>query len=52
MVVIDEADLMMSYGYKEDLDKIKQHLPKIAQGFLMSATLNDEGMPLSLRRPD
>jgi ATP-dependent RNA helicase DDX56/DBP9 len=42
MIVVDEADLIMSYGYEEDLVFLKQHFPKIAQGFLMSATLNSE----------
>lgn len=44
MVVIDEADLVMDYGYKEDMEVIKTYLPRICQGFLMSATLSDEGM--------
>eukprot|EP01126_Amoeba_proteus_P006531 TRINITY_DN12282_c0_g1_i1.p1 TRINITY_DN12282_c0_g1~~TRINITY_DN12282_c0_g1_i1.p1 ORF type:complete len:669 (+),score=131.86 TRINITY_DN12282_c0_g1_i1:168-2174(+) len=42
MIVVDEADLILSYGYKEDLSKIKRYLPPIAQGFLMSATLSSE----------
>ncbi|KAI0234777.1 putative ATP-dependent RNA helicase DDX56 [Lamellibrachia satsuma] len=53
MVVIDEADLIFSFGYETDvksllthLPKIYQafliHLPKIYQAFLMSATLSDE----------
>ena len=43
-VVIDEADLVLTYGYEEDLGHIKRHLPKIVQGFMMSATLSREGM--------
>jgi len=42
MIVVDEADLILSYGYKNDVDSIGKRLPKICQGFMMSATLNDE----------
>jgi ATP-dependent RNA helicase DDX56/DBP9 len=42
MVVIDEADLILSYGCQNDVETIARHLPKICQGFLMSATLNPE----------
>lgn len=42
IIVVDEADLILSYGYKEDVEKIAKHLPKICQGFLMSATLTPE----------
>jgi ATP-dependent RNA helicase DDX56/DBP9 len=42
MIVIDEADLTLSYGYQKDLEKIKNYLPRICQGFLMSATLSPE----------
>jgi len=42
MIVIDEADLILSFGYKDDIEKIAQHVPKICQGFMMSATLNDD----------
>ncbi|KAK7203208.1 P-loop containing nucleoside triphosphate hydrolase protein [Myxozyma melibiosi] len=38
-VVIDEADLIMSYGYEDDLQAIQKQLPKTLQVFLMSATL-------------
>ncbi|KAK9456811.1 P-loop containing nucleoside triphosphate hydrolase protein [Dipodascopsis uninucleata] len=40
--VIDEADLIMSYGYQEDLQNIAKQLPKTLRVFLMSATLTDE----------
>jgi ATP-dependent RNA helicase DDX56/DBP9 len=43
MVVIDEADLILTYGYRSDLEAVKRHLPKIVQGFMMSATLSAEG---------
>jgi ATP-dependent RNA helicase DDX56/DBP9 len=38
-LVIDEADLVLSFGYDEDLHKIMSYLPKIYQALLMSATL-------------
>ncbi|AGO11956.1 AaceriAGR278Cp [[Ashbya] aceris (nom. inval.)] len=43
-LVIDEVDLILTFGYQEDLLKISQYLPlkKNLQAFLMSATLNDE----------
>ena len=43
-LVIDEVDLVLTFGYKEDLQKIAQYLPlkKNLQTFLMSATLNDD----------
>lgn len=47
MVVIDEADLVMDYGYEDDMKVIKTYLPRICQGFLMSATLSDEGLDCS-----
>jgi ATP-dependent RNA helicase DDX56/DBP9 len=37
-LVIDEADLVLSFGYQDDLRKILGYLPKIYQSFLMSAT--------------
>jgi len=40
MVVIDEADRILSYGYEEDIQTIVTYLPKICQSFLMSATLS------------
>jgi ATP-dependent RNA helicase DDX56/DBP9 len=40
MLVIDEADLILSYGYEKDLDKLLKYLPKIRQTLLMSATLS------------
>ncbi|PKC04525.1 DEAD-domain-containing protein [Rhizophagus irregularis] len=41
-LVIDEADLILSYGYEEDLQKILTYLPKIFQSLLMSATLTKD----------
>lgn len=37
-LVIDEADLVLSFGYEEDVRKILTYLPKIYQTILMSAT--------------
>ncbi|EGG22691.1 putative RNA helicase [Cavenderia fasciculata] len=54
MLVIDEADLVLSYGYQEDIQTIKSFLPKVCQGFLMSATLTpqvDELKKLILHTP-
>ncbi|KAJ2742203.1 ATP-dependent DNA/RNA helicase [Coemansia sp. BCRC 34301] len=39
-LVIDEADLVLSFGYEEDIKGIVSHLPKIHQSMLLSATLN------------
>ena len=41
-LVIDEADLVLSYGYSNDVNTITLKMPKIFQGFLMSATLSPE----------
>ena len=42
LLVIDEADLVLSFGYAEDVHSIISHMPKIFQGLLMSATLSAE----------
>jgi len=41
-LVIDEADLILSFGYTKDVTALVKYLPKICQGFLMSATLSTE----------
>ncbi|CAM9475589.1 unnamed protein product [Scytosiphon promiscuus] len=41
-LVVDEADLVLSFGYSEDIRAVTKGLPKICQGFLMSATLSAE----------
>jgi ATP-dependent RNA helicase DDX56/DBP9 len=41
-LVVDEADLVLSFGYANDIAEITKALPKICQGFLMSATLSPE----------
>eukprot|EP01031_Cornospumella_fuschlensis_P033738 gene33738-40818_t len=42
LVILDEADLILSYGYKEDIHKITSQMPKIFQGILLSATFSSE----------
>ncbi|XP_043105882.1 probable ATP-dependent RNA helicase DDX56 [Puntigrus tetrazona] len=42
MLVVDEADLIFSFGFEADLKSLLCHLPKIYQAFLMSATLNED----------
>jgi ATP-dependent RNA helicase DDX56/DBP9 len=42
MLVVDEADLILSFGYSNDITEIMKSLPKTCQGFLMSATLSPE----------
>lgn len=41
-LVVDEADLVLSFGYSNDIAEIVKALPRIYQGFLMSATLSPE----------
>lgn len=41
-LVLDEADLVLSYGYSDDLGKVAQALPKGVQTVMTSATLTDE----------
>jgi ATP-dependent RNA helicase DDX56/DBP9 len=41
-LVIDEADLMFSLGYSEDLTSISHFLPSVFQTFLLSATMIPE----------
>ncbi|XP_055791954.1 probable ATP-dependent RNA helicase DDX56 [Salvelinus fontinalis] len=41
-LVIDEADLLFSFGFEADLKGLLCHLPKIYQSFLMSATLSED----------
>ncbi|KAJ1973406.1 ATP-dependent DNA/RNA helicase [Dimargaris xerosporica] len=53
-LVVDEADLILSFGHKEDMVKLATFLPKICQTMLMSATLTDgvqEIKELLLRNP-
>ena len=41
-LVIDEADLILSYGYDEDIRALANAVPRGVQTFLMSATLTAE----------
>lgn len=41
-LVLDEADLVLSYGYDEDLQNIARSIPKGLQTILMSATLTTD----------
>mmetsp|Transcript_49941 Transcript_49941/g.120988 ORF Transcript_49941/g.120988 Transcript_49941/m.120988 type:complete len:746 (+) Transcript_49941:159-2396(+) len=42
MLVVDEADLVLSYGYINDVEGIIKLIPRVCQGMLMSATLSPE----------
>jgi ATP-dependent RNA helicase DDX56/DBP9 len=44
-VVIDEADLVLSYGHGADVHAALSAVPSTAQAVLVSATLEAEGMP-------
>ncbi|KAK6203367.1 ATP-dependent RNA helicase DBP9 [Scheffersomyces amazonensis] len=50
-LTIDEVDLILSFGYLEDLQKLESFLPikKNLQTFLMSATVNDDLNDLKTR---
>ena len=55
-LVIDEADLILSYGHDEDVRQIFSggYLPKVYQSFLMSATMTEDVellKGLALRNP-
>jgi ATP-dependent RNA helicase DDX56/DBP9 len=41
-LVIDEADLVLSYGYDNDLQNVAKIMPKGVQTILMSATMTSE----------
>lgn len=41
-LIIDEADLVLSFGYEGDVKEIVSFLPPICQAFLMSATLSPD----------
>ncbi|CAK7218596.1 ATP-dependent DNA/RNA helicase [Sporothrix bragantina] len=41
-LVLDEADLVLSYGYNDDLEQIASSLPKNVQTSLISATMTTE----------
>lgn len=41
-LILDEADLLLSYGYEADMHAISRCLPSICHTILLSATLNAE----------
>ncbi|XP_047312014.1 DEAD-box ATP-dependent RNA helicase 16 [Impatiens glandulifera] len=41
-LVLDEADLLLSYGYEDDLKALVTHVPKRCQCLLMSATSSSD----------
>lgn len=41
-LIVDEADLIFSFGYKENVEELLKHLPRVYQSSLMSATLTPE----------
>ena len=42
LLVIDEADIMFSYGYETDLNELLDYLPRSYQAMMLSATLSDD----------
>ena len=42
MLVLDEADLLLSYGYETDMKNLVAKLPRICQGMLVSATMTED----------
>ncbi|KAL8920319.1 MAG: hypothetical protein Q9172_004551 [Xanthocarpia lactea] len=42
IIAIDEADLVLSYGYEEDLQDVSKSIPKGTQTMLISATLTTD----------
>merc|ERR1712029_1065084 len=46
LLVLDEADLIVGFGYEADLKKVLTLLPSTCQAVLTSATLNDDVVKL------
>lgn len=42
MVVIDEADIMFSYGFENELNELLNHMPTSYQALMLSATISDD----------
>ncbi|CAL1543280.1 unnamed protein product [Lymnaea stagnalis] len=42
ILVVDEADLVFSFGYESDVKELLDNFPKIYQAFMMSATLGED----------
>lgn len=55
LVIVDEADLVLSYGYEQDTRAVLSQIPNTSQSVLLSATLDANGMDAFrkavLRRP-
>ena len=54
-LVLDEADKMLSMGFKEEVDSILKLLPKKRQNLLFSATLSDDIQAINqliLKKPE
>jgi ATP-dependent RNA helicase DeaD len=49
ILILDEADEMLSMGFARELNAIVEHLPKARQTMLFSATLDDSVQRLSQR---
>ena len=49
MVIIDEADQMLLMGFKNEIEKIMQHIAKKAQVLCFSATMDSQVKKLSYR---
>ncbi|KAF7995772.1 hypothetical protein HCN44_006879 [Aphidius gifuensis] len=45
-LVIDEADLMFSFGYEEEVKAVIEYLPQVYQAALASATLSEDVLTL------
>lgn len=46
ILVVDEADLIFSFGYESDLRQLVGYLPTVYQAVLASATLSDDVLTL------
>ncbi|XP_064477788.1 probable ATP-dependent RNA helicase DDX56 [Ornithodoros turicata] len=46
VLVVDEADLVFSFGHSEDVHEILKYMPQLYQAILMSATLTPEVLNL------
>jgi ATP-dependent RNA helicase DDX56/DBP9 len=42
LLIVDEADLMFSFGYEEDVRCLLQAMPSVYQALLFSATISDD----------
>ncbi|XP_063986904.1 probable ATP-dependent RNA helicase DDX56 [Diachasmimorpha longicaudata] len=45
-LIIDEADLIFSFGYEDEIKKVLGHLPTVYQAALASATLSEDVLSL------